>query len=217
MTMQLNAAQRRRLMAFAKAQPTPGDAHVNAPLTNISVATMLDQNLFIADKAFPQVPVPNKSDLYYIFTQGDFLRNQARVRAPGTESAGSGFSLSTDSYSAVVKALHKDVDDQLRANADSVLQLDRAATEWVTQQMMIARETDWATAFWATGKWGTDMIGQNTAATHSSSQFVQWDDNSTAKSNPASDVDYGKGLILASTGMIANTLVLDYYTFIALR
>src|SRR4051812_7942262 len=106
---------------FQKAQPTPSDVHVNAPLTNISVAYIQDQSLFVADRIFPVVPVQNQSNLYYIFNKEDFLRDEAKPRAPSTESAGGGFNLTTASYAAVVEAFHKDVDDQVRANADSVL------------------------------------------------------------------------------------------------
>src|ERR1017187_6613169 len=48
-------------------QPTLQDVHVNRPLTNISVAYLQEAAgvEFVADKAFPAVPVENKSDLYY--------------------------------------------------------------------------------------------------------------------------------------------------------
>ena len=49
-------------------QPTLQDVHVNRPLTNVSVAYLQEAAgvEFVADKAFPAVPVENKSDLYYL-------------------------------------------------------------------------------------------------------------------------------------------------------
>lgn len=183
-------------------QPTPGDAHVNGPLTNISVAWVQDSG-FIADKVFPMVPVQKQSDLYYEYSKEDFFRDEAKPRAPGTESAGGGFTLTTNPYNALVEAFHKDVDDQLRANADSVLQLDSAATQYVTQKLMIRRERRWMSKFFTTGVWGTDITPS-----------TLW---SAASSDPQKDVEVGKMAIQAVTGMKPNTLVLGARVLSGLR
>ena len=64
------------------AQPTPSDVHVDAILTNISVAYIQDQNYFIANKVFPSIPVEKQSDKYFKYTKGDWFRDEAAVRAP---------------------------------------------------------------------------------------------------------------------------------------
>jgi hypothetical protein len=165
---------------------------------------MLDQNAFIADKVFPAVPVMKQSDLYYIYSKEDFLRDEAKQRAAGTESAGGGFGLSTASYNCKVEAFHKDVDDQLRANADSVLQLDRAATEFVSQKLAIRKERSWMAAYFTTGIWTTDIT-----------PGVLWSTFATA--NPLGDVETGKLKILSTTGQKPNTLVLGARVIAALR
>ena len=81
------------------------------------------------------------------------------MRAPGTESAGAGYDLSTDSYSANVIALHKDVADQIRQNADAPLDMDADATKFLTQQMMIKRDKDWASSFFSGGTWTGSTTG----------------------------------------------------------
>ncbi len=187
-----------------KAQPTPGDVHINTPLTNISVAYIQDAAGFVADKVFPVVPVQQQSNLYYLFNKSDFNRDQAKPRAPGSQSAGGGFNVTTDSYSCLVEAFHKDIDDQLRANADSVLSLDRAATEWVTQILMIRRERKWATKYFTTGIWASD---------HTPS--VLWDAGAT--SNPALDVGVARTTIQQSTGFRPNVLVVNPQVHEALR
>src|SRR3990172_4635542 len=96
-------------------QPTVGDVHVDAALTDISTAYMQAEDRFIAGQVFPAVPVQRKSDKYHRFTKNDFFRDDAvGVRAPDGESAGSGFTLSQDSYSADVWATHIDINDQMR-------------------------------------------------------------------------------------------------------
>lgn len=185
-------------------QPVPSDAHVNAPLTNISVAYVQDQSNYVFDKVFPIVGVEKQSDLYYTFTKEDFYRDEAKPRAPATESAGGGFNLSTTPYGCIVEAFHKDVDDQLRANADSVLQLDRAATEFATQKILIRRERRWISSFFATGIWATDVT-----------PGTLWSVSATA--TPRQDVETGKLAIQAATGFKPNVLVLGPRVLSALR
>lgn len=196
----------------AGSQPGLADVHVNAALTNISVAYVQDPNAFIADKAFPVVPVEQQANFYYLFTKEDFLRDEAKPRAPGAESAGGGFNLTTASYSTNPEAFHKDIPDQIRANADSVLSLDSAATQFVTQKLLIRRERRWVSNFFGTGIWGTDVTG--VAAAPAGGQFLQWD---VALSKPLTDLETGKMAILAASGMIPNTLVLGAQVFSKLR
>ena len=97
-------------------QPTRSDVHVNAPLTQISIAFLQDMSGFVARKAFPSLPVKKQSDRYYVYDKKQWFRSDARIRAPGTESAGSGFTVdNTPSYYCDVRAVHKDVDDGMRA------------------------------------------------------------------------------------------------------
>src|SRR5947208_424509 len=115
--------------------PTLSDVHVNTPLTNISIAYQNNIGGFIADRVFPAIAVPKQSGLYYRYARDDWYRSEALLRAPGTESAGGGYRLDTDTYFAHVYAVHKDVDEQIAANADDAIDMDRDATQWVTNQL----------------------------------------------------------------------------------
>ncbi|NIQ91028.1 MAG: hypothetical protein GWM98_04765 [Nitrospinaceae bacterium] len=180
-------------------QPTSSDVHVNAPLTNISVAYLQDQTEFIADKVFPNVPVPKRSDSYFEYQKGDWFRSEAKYRAPGTESAGSGYELSTATYDCKVQALHKDVDDQIRANADAPLNMDADAAEYVTRGLLLKKELDWASNYFTTGVWtggtgGTDITPN-----------PKWDaDDST----PIADIRKEMQAVKVNTGRKPNKLIL---------
>src|ERR1035437_514376 len=135
-------------------QPTVSDVHVNKPLTNISIAYIQDAKDFVADKVFPIVPVMKQSDRYFVYTKAYWFRTEAKVRADATESAGSGFEVdNTPSYYAPVVAVHKDVGDQIRANADTPLDMDRDATLFVTQQLLLKREKDFFNKFFTIDTW----------------------------------------------------------------
>lgn len=186
-----------------KMGPTGGDLHVSQPLTNISIAYKQGESSFIADKVFPNVPVAKQYDQFYTYDKGDFMRDEAQLRGNAAESAGGEFALGTDDYRCKVWAFHKDIGDQDRANADSVLQLDSAATEFVTHKLLLRKERDWASKFFGTGIWGTD----DTDAT-------KWD---AAGARPRKIVDEHKQTIKRTTGLEANTLVITDALFYALR
>ena len=180
------------------AQPTQTDTHIDAVLSNISVSLMQDPANFVAMKAFPQVGVSKQTDKYFLYTQADFYRDQVLPRADGTESAGSGYGLSTDSYSALVYALHKDIGDQTRLNSDAPLNPDADAARFLAQQMLIRQERDWAAAAFVASIWDTDVTPS-----------ALWSTTST----PIADVMTGKNAILSATGYLPNTFIMSYAVY----
>lgn len=194
-------------------QPTISDVHVDAILTNISVAYMQKAENMIADKVFPVVPVDKKSDKYFTYDKNDWFRDEAQRRAPGTESAGGGYNLSTDTYSADVWAFHKDVDDQTLANADTPLNPLREAAEFVTSRLLLRREVQFISDFMTTGVWANEVTGVASGAT--TNQFIQW--NNYTNSDPIEDIEKAKEQILSTTGYEGNTLVLGYQVFRQLK
>lgn len=189
-------------------QPTSYDVHpVDAILSNISVAYMQSQMQYIAGQVFPVVPVDKQSDKYFVYDKNDWFRDEAQRRADSTESAGSGYGLSTDSYSCDVFALHKDIGDKTRANADAPLRLDSEAAQFVTSRLLLRREIQWVTDYFTTSVWDTDVTG--------GTDFTQW--SSYATSDPINDVEGGKETVLSTTGFEPNTLVLGYQTFRQLK
>lgn len=196
-----------------KASITSSSVHTNAPLTNIAVAYMQDSANYIADKIFPIVPVDFQSDLYYIWNKDDFFRDEAQLRADGQESAGSGLNLSTASYAALVWALHKDIGDQMRRNADPAVDIEVAVTRMLMQKLLIRRDRQFASKYLTTGLWGTDITG--VAGPPTAGQVYQWSDG--ANSDPFSDVSDGQTTILQNTGQEANTLAISWSVYQALR
>jgi hypothetical protein len=184
----------RALEAIRKAQPGTASLHIDRLLTNVSVAYM-EQDAGVATTAFPILPVPNRSDKILIYDRGDFLRDEAQERASGTESAGGGYDLDTDTtFFCKRYAYHKDVDDDDLNNADDPIAMLRDATAFVMQKLAIKREKQWAAAQFVTGIW-----------TNQTTPSVLW---SAAGSTPRADILAGQTVIRKATGRKANTLVL---------
>lgn len=193
--------------------PTPGDVHVNVPLTNISVAFIQDATNFVADRVFPNVPVSKQSDRYYTYDRGYFNRDEMKVRAPGTESAGSGYTVdSTPTYFADVYAFHHDIPDQRRANSDAMLDPDNEATMICVNKALIKREKLFVNKYFKGGVWTFDKDGVASGEDNSAT-FRQWND---AASDPIKNIRDAKTAVLQSTGVEPNTLVLGRQVWDAL-
>lgn len=182
--------------------PTPGDLHVDTPLGDISTAYRQRAN-YIADSVFPNVPVAQQSNRYYKYRKEDWFRTDVQKRAPGAESVGVGWQVNLDQYYAHVWAVHVDIDDQLRANADNVFNLNADASELVTNQLLLRRDKEWLSRFFTTGVWDTNLVG--VAGTPTAGQVKQWD---VAGSTPIEDIYAQRVAMMEKTGYMPNTLVM---------
>lgn len=192
--------------------PTMQSAHIDRALTNISVSYLQDASAFIADKVFPIVPVKRQSDVFYIYSKADFMRDEVQVRGAATESAGGDYGVeAADPYYCRKHAFHKDVTPEERANYDEPLDADKDATDFVTQKMLIRREMEWATKFFKAGVWGTEIAGGDAAA---EGVVVKWN---MATSNPIKDITDAGVAMAGATGFKPNTMVLSPYAFNALK
>lgn len=191
-------------MPVRKNQPAQQDVHIDQALTDLSIAYVQRQDVYIARSVFPVIQTEKQSDKYYIFSKNDWFRDEAQKRPDNSESAGGGFTLSTDSFFSDVWAFHKDIGFQTRRNADKQIQLERAAVEFVTQRLLLRQEIQWVTDWFTTGVWATDATPASL-----------WDDY--VNSDPIEDIETAKEAILASTGFLPNTLVLGYQVFRKLK
>ncbi len=193
-------------------QPTRSDVHVNRPLTNMSIAYIQRAADFVADKLFPVVPCMKQSDRYFSYDKKYWFQTQAQKRAASTESAGSGFHVdNTPNYFADVWSVHKDVDDQIRANSDQPLDLDRDSTMFVTQQLLLRREIQFAYKYMTANVWTGYRVG---GVAQDFTPSVKWD---SASSNPLADIDALKQGVKQQTGYLPNALVVAQDVFFALR
>jgi hypothetical protein len=184
--------------------PVEGDLLVSAPLTQVAANYIQDTNLYIANRVFPVIPVEEQYGEYFTFDRGDFYRREAGKRGPGAESRGGGFRIEKGVlYSADVHAFHQDVDDQTAARYRSLFDLESAATEFVTQNLLLEREQLWAATYFVPAVWGTNLEG--VAAAPGAGQFLQWDQ---ANSTPVADIRLQKRLMGRVTAVRPNTLVI---------
>ena len=187
-------------------QPDSNDVYVNALLTNMSIGY---SNLeYVADRIAPPLPVEQQSGIIPKYDRGDWLRSQAVARAPGTIANRSGWRTDlTATYFATNYALGKGIPREVALNARAPFDMDRDATRFVTEQLMLRREKLFAANMMATGKWGTDKTG--------TTDFVKWSDY--AGSDPINDIRDGRRTIRQATGKPANVAACGEIVFDALQ
>ena len=211
-------------MSFS--QPSRSDVHVNRPLSNVSIAFFQDASNFIAGRVFPTIGVDKQSDAYFTYERGEFNRDEAKERAPGTETAGGSYEIGTDTYYAKTYGFHRDIPEPVRANADSPLQLDTEATLYVSHKALLQRENNWVRRYFTAGApgstWTFDVDGVSSSATAASSfdptnasnnDKLHWSD---ASSTPIEDIRQGKRFVLENTGFEPNKLTVGRAVYDAL-
>ena len=193
--------------------PNRSQVHIDAALTNLSVAYMQTADMFVADKVFPIVPVQKQSDRYFVYLKEDWFRDEAELRAPATESAGGGYELdNTPTYFCQKYAYHKEVTEEDRVNADNTLNPDRDAVDFVSQKLLLRREVQWNQQFFQPATWNNETAG--VAANPQAGEFLRWDE---AGSTPIQDITDAIMTIASQTGFRPNKLVLGARVYAALK
>lgn len=195
-------------------QPTLGELLLQLPLTDLSVQYMMDAKDLVAPQMAPVVPVQLQSGVFFEYNRDQWQRSVARPRAVGTESAGSGFALSTGTYNCVPYAVHIDIGDQEVANQINPVNLAIDGTRWVTEQLMRAREIQFFDSFYTpSANWTTKVTG-GSATNYATNAVTKW---SLAGSTPVADVDNYRAVVKALTGYWPNKLLLSVDTLNALK
>jgi len=190
-------------------QPDVGDVHVDALLTNLSIAHMNKLTNFIADRVFPLVGVEKQSDVYAKYTRGDFFADPGHlmVRAPGTVASTTGYGVSKDNtFYCVNQAIGMDISDEIRANADAVFNMDRDAANLLTQIQMIRRERMFAADFMKTSVWTGGTGATDVDVTDANHGGAKWNDYGA--SDPIGDIEIERDTVELACGRQPNKLVL---------
>jgi len=175
---------------------TPSSVHLDAPLSNLTLAYVQEQTNFIADKVFPTVGVQRQSDKFYIYDRDNMNRSgDVQKLAPRTEVNRIGMTISNSSYFADVYGLGMDFDEQTLANEDAMLEIRSAGATTLVNRLLIHREEQFASTFFAAGVWGSQATPSNL-----------WSDYTNA--TPITDVTSARRTMqLKSGGFKPNTMV----------
>ncbi len=185
-------------------QPGHDDLHVDALLTNMSIAYVND--LYIATQIFPEVPVLLRSDIIPKYTKSDWFRNEARKLSATEPPDVGGYTVEKDqTYYCYEWGIGHLIPDQTRANTDKPFDPDRDGMAWLMDRMLMATERYFVENFWKKTVYATDKTGTADA------DFTQWDNYGT--STPIVDLRTWKRNMRHQIALNPNWLVMGDTTW----
>lgn len=186
--------------------PTPQNVHVDAVLTNVSIA--FRNSGFVADQIFPQIGVKKESDLYYKYKRAQSLTLPNTKRAPKANYARVDWDVETDLYKCEEYGLEDLIDDRERDNADAPLNLDVDTTEFLTDLVLLDYE-----------KRVIDIVTDPSVIEQTSALDAanRWDNYESSDSTPMEDVDSAKNAVRLATGTVPNIMVIGSDVLSALK
>lgn len=189
----------KRAMQFN--QPAESDIHVDALLTEISVAYQSGD--MIGAQVFPRVQVTKPSDLYFIFDPAPGRRDEgtALVRGLSARAARGGYTVSTDKYLVERYTFEHPIDDDQYDAADSPINLDTIGAEFCTAKIDLRLEKIVASLVFTAANWTNNAALSGTA---------RWD---SSAGHPMTDFKTARLAINKATGRRPNTLVIGVEAF----
>jgi hypothetical protein len=178
-----------------------GAVHVNQPLSNLARLYRPLENGFVANEVCPILPVNNESDVYYVWTQGDFYGTDVDdLVADRDEPREIEFSHSTESYQCQRRELAWSVSDRERKNADTQLRLERNKQVGTLGRLFLKREARIAALLRKTTNGGKLNLGAPAT--------TKWDAAAQTYKGVITDVVKGTTLIRQTIGIRPNTIVI---------
>jgi hypothetical protein len=168
----------------------PGAVHVDAALTNLSIA--YHNSEFIGTEALTEIPVGKRADSWHTYDEETFL-NEVNDLSDGDTSAPDEIDLErdTDSYAIVDHANLTWVSDAEQQNADPAVDPLADATEVGTNNLLLRHERRASILLFSTGNYATNFY---------TTPGTLWDDPS---SDPRGDINEAIDATLGNDPLVA--------------
>jgi hypothetical protein len=180
--------------------PLSSHLHRDVALEGVSIAYKPDG---LIAQELPQYPVARDSDVYYVYSK-DTMTIPETIRQKGQANRAT-WEVSTSSYLLQDHALMDLVYDSDRDNADKALKLDVDTVEFLTQKIALRYEKCAATLLFSDANWS------NNVSLSAAGGFA------TNTTNPINVIDTATSVIAQQSGLLPNTMVINYPTFLALK
>jgi len=178
-------------------KPTQTDVRAVDPvLTNMLEGYINEDSRFVADRAFPGVPVASSQGTYFVFDKKYWMADDANVRAWGSDFPQGGFGLSTDTYATIQYATSHSLPVEVQADNQAPMDLLQASIRRLAHIIAIRKERLWAAVAMASN-WTTTATGGTTSD--------KW--STYATSDPVADVRTAKRTISQLVAMEPNKFV----------
>jgi len=182
---------------------------ISGPLANVSIQYRNAE--FIGDRVFPILDTRDPKFKITKYRKGAWFRDEAALRAAGTQAKRSGFEVTTTSVSTDEYAFAKEVTDEDRRFSNSLGSLaispEQDAVQFCANAIDLSKERRISSiirsATWVDGNSGGEDADGKWVASSGNTFFT--------------DIATGKKDILKNSGILPNVLLIDYATFLGLK
>lgn len=187
--------------------PIGRNGHADRPLGNKAMMAFNATDAGFIGNLFPAIPVSKQSDYYGIIDKASFLRREelGAKRAPGTAARRKLFTVSSDQFFCDGYAIAGEIPVEYGRNADDWIRLRENQTLALTHDLRLQQESRIAKLVTSISN-----VGSGVALTGTN----KWSDGN---SDPLGTVNTAHAFIRSQTGLIANTMILDWNTEKILR
>lgn len=194
-------------MSSGQSNPTVGEVHIDAALTNFMVKLM-DGEDFVVNQVWPVVRVKKENDFFYVKTDRRHLhpRGPDTFRAPGMVAQNFDYELTQGAYECVEHALKRPVADRIRDNADEAVLPGLDAVEEMCRAINLKFEMEFH---------GAAFTIANYPAAHIIIAAAPW--CNTVTSNPETDIDAAKLAVMTGSGVWPNTIIIPEHIYRCLK
>ena len=151
----------------------------NQILTNMSMAAF-QKGEYAAKQLFPICPVQLSSSYFYTFSKADLARDNVQRKPAYGKVAPAVMGHTDDSYQCKVDQIIVGIDqieslNYQRTGAPGVIDPRRAKVRFITEQMNIHQDVEFAKKFFKAGVWKNEFTGASTPT--GSKQFYHFNDD----------------------------------------
>lgn len=189
-----------------------GGSHVDRALTNLAIKGFSGAASNIADLVLPIVNVGRQSDIYYKLDKDNWLRARNTLRAPLAPANLADWQVSSEQYFAPNYSFGTMIAKETIGNADIAVQVRENSTAFVTEALARDREIRVADLLTTSGNLGSTV---SLVASHAVAGSVSW--RNVDSSDPLASITSAHAFINANTGLVANTLIVNWDTWQLLR
>jgi len=162
--------------------------------------------MYVANDVFPLVDGIGRKTKVAKYQKGPWFRDEADVRAPGSPARVGHFSLTTQNLDPINYAFATEVTDEEREEAakpgNLPIQPDMDAVEFIAEKLDLKREIRTSAIIQATVWSGVSAGGTDAEGA--------WGHATAASDTTLVDIALAKDTIRANTGILPNTILLDW-------
>lgn len=198
--------------------PLQNETYVDQLSSNILVANMQPDSVFVHDRVFATVNVPLPTGLYFSMPDDAWFRSGAQETGPDAEAPTVEYHVNPDNrYQCKVVRVKVNLSAETISTYQAPLDPQRDASRLLARNIKIKKELDFNRQYFQPGVWTGFRGAANVVQDFDCSQAYSKGQWNLASSDPILDIQYCQDFMMSRTGYKPNVLLLSKDVWSALK